>query len=99
MVGVRRAEHARRVPREAVLRIEGRSNQLRSKINNGHGDRCVQRPFRCWGSGRMRLFHISVDTHELVESSLKSYAPQAYPQANAVIMTGEVKVFALIDLD
>jgi hypothetical protein len=47
----------------------------------------------------MRLFHISVDTHELVESSLKSYAPQAYPQANAVIMTGEVKVFALIDLD
>jgi hypothetical protein len=27
-------------------RVERRGNQLRSKINNGHGDRCVQRPYR-----------------------------------------------------
>ena len=88
MAGVRRAEHARRVLREAVLRVEGRGNQLRSKVNNGHGDRCVQRPYRCLSeSGRIqtRLFHISLYTHQLVEGFLKSDAqrvPMARPSNN-----------------
>ena len=57
-----RSQHARRILREAIARVKGCSDQLRSKIDQGHGDRRVQGTYSCLperGRAHARLFHLS----------------------------------------